>query len=163
MVSDVINKEGREGCYEAFMDKKIDQKYGLKFRQYILEEADSMLLKSNDTVLAWDCDKKPQIEGITSAMINVQLEKKLRIDLSNDKINYVTGLDIAFYIDKNGIASGYHLENYNSIEKQGNEKYKARLILAGIDALKNHQNCIPGEILGQKVVTKQIIRIYFDA
>lgn len=163
MVSDVINKEGRKGCYEAFMDKKIDQKYGLKFRQFILEEADLMLIKSNDTVLAWDCDKKPQIEGISSAIINVQLEKNLRSDLSQDKINYVAGLDVAFYIDKQGIASGYHLEDYNSIEKEGNEKYKARLFRAGIDALKKHKNCVAGEILGQKVITKQIIRIYFDA
>ncbi len=163
MISDAIVEEGRQGCYGAYMDKKLAEKYGSKFKQSILDQADLMLIKSNDTVVSWDCDKEPKIEGITSEnMIEVQLDENLKNELSKNKINYNAGIDIGFYIDKKGIPSGYYLVDYNRTEKGKTQKYKQQLLQAGIDELKKHQRCVSGEIKGQKVITKQIIRTYFN-
>jgi len=140
----------------------IAEKYNVNFKKDLLNQADIMLSKSNDTVLSWDCDKEPKIKGLTSeGSIYVSLDTKFKKQLERDKIFYGAGMDISFYIDKKGIPSGYHLEDYNRIEKNNNKKYKLQFVKAGIDQLKKYRECSAGEIKGQKVITKYIIRTYF--
>lgn len=163
MIDDAPVEEGMQGCYGAYMDNMIAKKFNSNFKQNLLNEADIMLSKSNDTIRSWDCDIKPKIEGLTSEnSIHILLDAKFKKQLAKDKIYYGAGIDIRFYIDKKGKPSGYHLDDYNRLEKNNREKYKVQFVKAGIDQLKKYQKCSAGEIKGQKVITKQTIRTYFN-
>lgn len=163
MIDDAPAEKGRQGCYGAYMDNMIAEKYYSNFKRDVLNEADIMLSKSNDTVKSWNCDKKPIIEGLGSEdAIYILLDPKFKTQLANDKIYYGAGIDISFYIDKKGKPSGYHLKDYNRLEKINREKYKIQFVKAGIAQLKKYQKCRAGEVKGQKVKTEQIIRTYFN-
>jgi len=53
----------QEGCFSAYMDKVISDKFGSDFKQKLLSQADSMMIAANDTVPYYLCDKKPKILG----------------------------------------------------------------------------------------------------
>ncbi|MEZ0129296.1 hypothetical protein AB9T88_05760 [Flavobacterium sp. LBUM151] len=162
MIDDAPVEEGMQGCYGAYMDNMIAKKFNSNFKQNLLNKADIMLSKSNDTIRSWDCDIKPKIEGLTSEnSIHILLDAKFKKQLAKDKIYYGAGIDISFYIDKKGKPSGYHLDDYNRLEKNNREKYKTQFVKVAIDQLKKYQKCSAGEIKGQKVITKQTIRTYF--
>src|ERR1700751_4065183 len=61
--SDVIISGQTQGCYGAYMDKVIQDKFGVGFKEKLLNKADGILLASNDTIVYYLCDKRPQIPG----------------------------------------------------------------------------------------------------
>ncbi len=161
MISDAISGEGRQGCYGTYMDKVIEEKYGKNFKQSILEQADEILIKSDDTISSYSCDVKPKIIGISDESIKIKLDAKLKNQLKTDNLGYFPIVDVGFYIDKNGNPSGYYLESFNDNENKSNKKFEAQLLKIVIEELKKYKKCESGEIKNKKVMTKNIIKVFF--
>jgi hypothetical protein len=89
------------------MDKFIAEKLGPNFKEKLLDQADSILLSSNDTINYYLCDNHPQVLGNDyESTLEVKLNNKLFEQLKYNKIGDLPFIYIGFYIDKNGNPSG---------------------------------------------------------
>ncbi len=151
------------GCYMGYMDKIIAEKYGVDFKEKLYKQADSLLGFSNDTIQSHRCDTKPEQIRYDIHTINVLflLGDSLRNQLKPGKEGALPFMDISFYIDKEGIATGYFLENFNDQNEATNRKLKKQLLEVGIKFLKQNKYWEPGKINDQKVITEHNIRIQF--
>ncbi len=163
MHSDVITEGQTQGCYGAYMDKKIAEKFGHNFKKQLLNQADSILLASNDTIEYYLCDKRPHLPGKNDYETNIdaKLDSKLKKQLKADEEGDLPFMDIGFYIDKNGIPSGYFLNYFNDKDILSNKKLEDKLFKESVELLKKYNYWETGQIKGQKVVTENNARIYF--
>lgn len=163
MFSDVIISGQTQGCYCAYMDKVIEDKFGKGFKEKMLQKADSILLASNDTVEYFLCDKRPQIPGRDDyeTTLEAKVPEKLRKQLKADKEGDFPFMDIGFYIDKSGNASGYFLNNFMDADNKSNQKYKDELFKIGVEQLKEIKHWETGMVHEQKVNTENNVRVYF--
>lgn len=160
--SDVIRTGQTQGCYGAYMDKIIAEKFGINFKEKLLTQADSILLSSNDTIEYFLCDKRPQILGKDEELtLEVKLNNKLSKQLKSDEEGKLPFMDINFYINKNGNPSGYFLYNFYNANNKSNEKFEDELFKAGVKSLKQYKHWEPGQVKGQKVITENNVRVYF--
>lgn len=162
-INDAITKKGRQGCYGAYMDKFLAEKYGEKFKKSVLENADQILIKSNDTIDSYYCDIKPVIKGIDpkDGSVIIRLDSKLKNQLITDNLGYLPVIDLNFFIDKNGIPSGYHLDYFNDNKNNSNEKFKNQLLKIAIEELEKYRNCESGKIKDKNVTTKNRVKVFF--
>jgi len=163
LFSDVIITGQTQGCYGAYMDKMITDKFGLDFKQKLLAKADSILIASNDTIEYYLCDKRPQIPGRDDNEITIEatVPIKLSKQLIADKEGDLPFMDIGFYIDKEGNASDYFLNHFYDANNKTNHKFKDELMRIGIKELKAIKRWETGIVNGQKVITENNVRIYF--
>lgn len=162
LFSDVIIEGQTQGCYGAYMDKIIAGKFGASFKQNLLEQADSILLEANDTIAYYKCDKRPQIPGRNDhdrlfPNINENIKKKLKAD-NEGRFPF---MDIGFYINKEGITSGYFINYFHDADSKSNQKFKAQLFELGVEELKKIKIWETGEVGGQKVNTENNVRVYY--
>lgn len=160
--SDIIIEGQTQGCYGAVMDNYINKKFGKDFKSKILKDADSILLASNDTIIYYNCDKKPQIpgKGNYETTFVAKLPEKLIEQIKPSKEGNLPFMDIGFYIDKSGKSSGFFLNYFMKADKL-NYKFKDELFKIGVEQLKEIKYWETGEINGQKVNTENNIRVYF--
>lgn len=163
MFSDVIITGQTQGCYGSYMDKIISEKFGANFKEQLLAEADNLLLASNDTVVYYLCDKRPQIPGKEDyeTTLEVSVSDKLRKLLKADKEGNLPFMDIGFYIDKSGNASGYFLNFFMDADNKSNQKLEDELYKIAVDQLKEIKHWDAGIVKGQKVITENNVRVYF--
>jgi len=163
LFSDVIYDGQTQGCYGAYMDKTIASKFGIDFKQKLLKQADSILLAKNDTIVYYKCDKRPQIPGKNDyeTTLVAKLPEKLSKQLKADKEGDLPFMDIGFYIDKSGKASGYFLNYFMDADNKSNRKFKDELFKIGVEQLKEIKYWETGEVGGQKVNTENNVRVYF--
>ena len=163
LFSDVIIEGQTQGCYGAYMDNVIARKFGTDFKQNLLEQADSILLATNDTIVYYKCDKRPQIPGNDDyePTLEAKVPEKLSKQLIADKEGHLPFMDIGFYIDKSGNASGYFLNYFMDADNKSNQKYKEELFKIGVEQLKEIKHWETGKVKGQKVNTENNVRVYF--
>lgn len=163
LFSDVIYEGQTQGCYGAYMDKIIANKFGVHFKQKLLKQADNMLLEANDTVVYYKCDKRPQIPGKNDHEItlDVKLSEKLSKKIKADKNGDLPFMDIGFYIDKSGNPSGYFLDFFMDADHESNQKFEDELFESGVNQLKKIKHWETGLVNGQKVNTENNVRVYF--
>lgn len=161
--SDVIITGQTQGCYGAYMDKVIEDKFGKEFKEHLLIKADSILLASNDTIKYYLCDKRPQIPGKNEyeTTLEAKVPEKLRKQLKADKEGHLPFMDIGFYIDKSGNASGYCLHFYMYANRKSNRKFKDELFKIAVAQLNEIKRWETGIVRGQKVITDYNVRVYF--
>ena len=70
-------------------------------------------------------------------------------------------MDIGFYIDKKGNASGYFLNYFAIRGNESNQKFKDELFDFGVERLKQIESWEPGIVKGQKVNTENNVRVFF--
>ena len=70
-------------------------------------------------------------------------------------------MDIGFYIDKSGNASGYFLNYFMDANSKSNQKFKDELFKIGVEQLKAIKHWETGFVNGQKVNTENNVRVYF--
>ena len=159
----MVTEGQTRGCYGAYMNNVIEDKYGKGFNNFLLAKAQSMMLASNDTIEYYLCDTKPEIagKGNYGTTIEVKVPEKLSKQLKTDKEGDLPFMDIGFYIDKSGNASGYFLNYFMAADSTANYKFKDELFKIGVDELKMIKNWKTGIVAGQKVTTENNIRIYF--
>lgn len=90
-----------------------------------------------------------------------KLPEKLREQLKADKKGSFPFMDIGFYIDKSGNASGYFLNYFMDAGNKSNRKFEYKLFKIGVEKLKEIKHWETGEVGGQKVNTKSNVRVYF--
>lgn len=165
LFSDVIYEGQTQGCYGAYMDQVIAAKFGSGFKERLLAQADSMLLASNDTINAYDCDKRPHIPGESDEYeprLLMKIPDKLRKQLKKDRDGYLPFMDIGFYMDKSGNTSDYFLNFFMDADHESNQKYEDELFKMGVEKLKEiHWQ--PGIVNGQKVITENNVRVFLIA
>jgi hypothetical protein len=164
--SDIVRIGQTRGCFGAYMDKVIAEKFGAGFKQKLLDQADSIMLAVNDTVPYYSCDKEPERYDINnkryeSESLIARMPEELRKQLKADKYGDFPFMDIGFYIDKEGNTSGYFLNNFNYKGFQSNKNLKDELFDLGVEQLKEIKNWEPGIVNGQKVITEHNVRVYF--
>lgn len=160
--SDIRFEGQTQGCYGAYMDTVIEEKFGQGFKEKILTKADSLLLESNDTIKYYLCDIQPRVPGKDEykTTLRAKVPEKIREQLKADREGSWPFMDIGFYIDKSGKSSGFFL-NYFMEADQLNYKFKDKLFKIGVEQLKEINYWETGEINGQKVNTENNIRVYF--
>ena len=159
----IVYEGQTEGCYGAYMDKAIEDKYGKRFKKILLAKADSILLANNDTIVSYLCDRRPQIQGKNDyeMTLKVKVPEKLRKQLKSDKDGDFPFMDIGFYIDKSGTASGYSLSYFRDADNKSNQTYKDELYMFAVEQLKEIKHWEIGIVIGQSVNTENNIRVYF--
>lgn len=159
----VVYEGQTEGCYGAYMDKAIEDKYGKGFKEILLNRADSILLSNNDTIAYYLCDKRPQIPGKDDyeTTLEATVPEKLSKQLKADKEGDLPFMDIGFYIDKSGNASGYFLNYFMDADSKSNQKFEDELFKIGVEQLKAIKHWETGIVRGQKVITENNVRVYF--
>ena len=159
----IVYKGQTEGCYGAYMNKAIEDKYGKGFKEILLAKADSNLLANNDTIAYYLCDKRPQIpeKDDNETTLQAKEPEKLSKQLKADKEGDLPFMDIGFYIDKSGNASGYFLNYFMDADNKSNQKFKDELFKIGVEQLKAIKHWETGIVNGQKVNTENNVRIYF--
>jgi len=160
---DVINVHETQGCYTAYMDKIIAEKFGEDFKEKLLSQADSILLFSNDTIPDYQCDQKPQILSNQEELtLNIKLNSKLCKQIKSAKDGWeLHHMVICFYIDRKGIPSGYHLGWFSHTLNKSNDKLKDMLYKMGVNALKKYKHWQPGRIKGLNVITDNSVTVNF--
>jgi hypothetical protein len=151
------NEYERAGCYGAYMDEAIEKKFGKDFRKNLLREADELIIANNDTVDAYECDVQPKIYGLeTNNVIYLSAEG---LNVKKNKHGQFISLDMHVYIDKSGKPIGYGLYKYMN-DTLDSEREK--LLGIAIKELKKYQKCMPGEIMGKKVITENFVTVSFE-
>ena len=162
---DMIFEGQTQGCFGAYMDKVISDKFGFGFKQHLLSQADSMMIAANDTVLYYLCDERPKRPDVghylESDYLTVKVSEELRKQLKADNEGKFPFMDIGFYIDKEGKTSGFFLNYFAIRDNESNQKLKDELFDFGVEQLKQIESWEPGIVNGQKVITENNVRVYF--
>lgn len=152
-----MNKFERAGCYGAVMDEAIEKKFGKDFKNNLIREADELIIANNDTVDSNECDIEPKIYGLETNNVIYLSAKELSIKKNKQWQSIMLYLKV--YIDKSGRQSGHKLllENKDNLNSE-----REKLFEIAIKELKKFQKCKPGEILGNKLITENLVQVVFD-
>ncbi len=161
-----VQMEGQtQGCYGAYMDKMLIEKYGKDFKKNMHTKADSIFLnnaiKNNVAVYYGDCDERPVIadrsnrEDIPSLNIT-------DIPIEEDKSDFGGWpfFDVGFIVETDSLISNVYINSWVAHLKS-NEKYKDELFkMAKEYLIKDYPKWRPGSINGVPVRTNSNVRIY---
>lgn len=167
LIGCVVFEGQTQGCYGAYMDKILAEKYGTDFKQIMHKKADSLflsnVLKNNTAVQYWDCDERPRLpnENIRTSDYIPYLSV-YEIDIKENKKEYEGWpfFDVGFIVEKDSTTTNYYIRNYVA-ELKSNEKYKTQLFGLVTKHLKEkYPKWIPGTINGVAVRTDNNVRIH---
>lgn len=168
LISCIVSEGQTQGCYGAYMDKTIAEKYGFDFKQKMHKKADSLfisnILKNNSPVQYWDCDERPRLpnENIRTSDYISDLSV-YDIDIKENKKEHGGWpfFDIGFIVEKDSTISNFYIRNFVARLKS-NEKYKTQLFKLVTKHLnEKYPKWIPGTINGVPVRTDNNVRIHF--
>jgi hypothetical protein len=156
------------GCYRAYIDLKMKEKYGENYKSEIETEAQNILIKNisiNDKIISiYDVEdnERPKV-FIQNAFIDGGTDTTIKTDLPiNKKSSHNLFVDVNFIIEKNGTISNLTTDNWVN-ENGVNEKYKDDLINLAIKILKkNYNNWKPGTYKGNKARVENNLRVSFE-
>jgi len=156
-----------QGCYGAYMDKTLIEKYGENFKKEMHEKADNLFLKNaienNIAVYYGDCDERPKLPNRNSRY-EIRSLTVTNIDIQEDKSDYGGWpfFDVGFTVEKDSTISNIHINSWVA-NLESNEKYKVQLFQLVTKKLKkDYPTWIPGRINGIQVRTDNNVRIYIE-
>lgn len=165
LIGCVVFEGQTQGCYGAFMDKTLIDKFGSDFKENLNRKADSLFLiriiEEQIPIHSWDCDEKPK-----PILVNKKyLETTLDIPNLNLKRTEIAktwpAIDLSFIIEKDGTISKFYSDNYIPNLKH-NEKFKSQLYNIAVKYVQdNYPNWETGKIRGTSVKTDHNLRITF--
>lgn len=164
----VIYEGQTQGCYLAYIDLKMKEKYGENYKSEIENEAVKILIKNininNKIISIYDLEQneKPKILDPKIAIENdyyITIKTDLPI---NRKSMHSLFTDIDFIVEKDGTIS--NLKETNWVNEKGiDKKYKQDLVNLAINTLeKDYNNWKPGTYKGTKTRTQNSLRISFE-
>ncbi len=158
-----------QGCYGAYMDKTIIEKFGIDFKNNIHRQADSLFLQNADlhdkVVQQWGCDERPRLpsenERTNDYLTTIKI-KNLKIENDGSENGEWPFFDLSFIVEKDSTINGFYISYFASNTKN-NEKLKQELYEIAVDYIKeNYPIWIPGKIEGIPVRTDNNVRIFFE-
>ena len=164
-----VRYEGQTpGCYRAYIDLKMKEKYGENYKSEIETEAQNILIKNisiNDKIISiYDLEDKERPKVfLQNVFIDVDSNITLKTDLPiNKKSSHNLFVDIQFIIEKNGSISNLLADNW--VNENGiDEKFKSELINFAIKTLKKDYNkWQPGTYKGNKARVENNLRVSFN-
>ncbi|MCS4237199.1 hypothetical protein M2306_002770 [Myroides gitamensis] len=154
--SDMFFEGQTQGCYAAYMDQVIAKKFGSKFKENLLDEADQLLIVEQDTIPYYFFE-----DFYRNKSWDANLPEELKLKIETNAEGSRPFMDIGFYIDQDGKSSGYHLSNFMEVNSEANQKLEIELFAIGVKEIQEYNYWEPGIIKGQKVNTEMNVRIYF--
>ncbi|MGB1206387.1 MAG: hypothetical protein ACPG5B_12105 [Chitinophagales bacterium] len=149
-------------CYKETMDYYIAQKYNRHFFDSLLAEADTLLLRSNETtaIPSHMCDGGSRITNfyVRTELPPIQLDTFISDGNKKQHLQYPF-MDINFDIDTIGEVSNFTIDSF--VTTAYNEQFKDVLFELAIIRIKENPRWKIGKILGERVRTNHNIRIYF--
>ncbi|WP_273566293.1 hypothetical protein [Maribacter halichondriae] len=167
LIGCVVFEGQTQGCYGAYMDKVLADKYGLDFKQQMHKKADSLFLqnviKNNLAVYYGDCDERPKLPSEKNRnsdyIPNVKVEN---LEIEEDKSEYGGWpfFDVGFTVERDSTINSFYI-NYFFEGLESNKKYKNELFeLAKNHLKKNYPTWVPGIVNGTQVRTDNNVRIH---
>jgi len=167
LIGCVVFEDQTQGCYGAYMDKILAEKYGMDFKQQMHKKADSLFLlnviKNNIAVYYGDCDEAPKLpseKGRNSDYIPEVVVNNL--DIKEDKSEYGGWpfFDVGFIVEKDSTINSFYI-NYFFEGHKSNKQYKKELFeLTKNHLKKKYPTWIPGIVNGTQVRTDNNVRIH---
>jgi hypothetical protein len=167
----IVYEDQSDYCYCDFMESKIKKRFGEKFIDSLLVEADKLYLKNNidSTFNYFICDSRPMYPGDNDSNQDEQsdiLQKEVDASLVYPKgyakrPNYdVTAFaNVYFDVDQQGNAEitniGFTFDN------EANEKYIPYL-KKEITSIIKTKGWMPATIRGVKVKSDMVLRVYLE-
>jgi len=156
------------GCYGDYMDKMINEKFGIDFKDKLHKKADSLYLenviKQNKIVRNWDCDEKARLPNETERNNDYLPSIKVKDLDIKEKIGDYGGwpfFDFSFIVEKDSSLSGFYISNFVP-QLDDNKKYEKELFNLAVGYMKtNYPIWIPGKISGIPVRTDKNVRLFF--
>ena len=166
---DDVGFEGQtQGCYGQYMNKVIYDKFGVHFKDFMHEKADSLYLinvsRQNIVVQYWDCDERPRLPDENERTDDYIPD----INVNNIEIEKDTSLyggwpffDLGFIVEKDSTINGFYISNFvPHLDK--NKKYENELYKIAVEHIKmTHPVWVPGQIKGVPVRTDNNVRVHF--
>ncbi|MFD2562627.1 hypothetical protein [Aquimarina rubra] len=165
LIGCVVMEGQTQGCYGAYMDKTLIDKFGSDFKDKLDKEADSLFLvriiKEKIPVFSWDCDEKPTPILGDKKYLETTLDVP-NLDLKRTELGRTwPAIDLSFIIERNGKISKFYNNNYIAYLEH-NEKFKNQLYTIAVNYIKdNYPNWESGKINGTPVITDHNLRITF--
>lgn len=168
LISDVVIDGQTQGCYGAYMDKIIADKFGRDFKEKLHKAADSIyldnIIKSHKVVQYWDCDERPRLPNeITRTNDYLTIKMVDNIDIAENKCHHGGSpfLDLGFIVELDSTISGFYIRNFVP-DLDINKRYKTELFNIAVKHMKDiYSEWIPGKIDGHMVRTNNNVRIFF--
>jgi len=136
LFSDYYVEDQRQGCYGAYMDQYIANKFGNDFKEKLLDEADNLLAQSNDTVSYYLFDT-PYRSSLKET-INVKLPATLHGKVKSEANGNMPFMNINFFIDKEANVSGYYLSYFMQANNELNQEIEHELFAIGVAEIKKY-------------------------
>lgn len=165
----IVYEDQSEYCYCEFMESKIKKRFGEKFIDSLLVEADELYLKNNidSTFYYANCDSRPMYPGDKDSSPDEQsdvLQKEIDAVLTYPvgyvkRPNYDVSAftNVSFDVDKQGNAK---ITSFGFIfDNKANEKFIPYLEKEITSIIKKNE-WQPATIRGIKVKSDMVLRIY---
>ncbi|MBL4755630.1 MAG: hypothetical protein JKY52_18815 [Flavobacteriales bacterium] len=157
-----------QGCYGAYMNKTIIEKFGPDFKDKLHREADSIVLANatNDTLWYYECDERQRLPSETKrtsdyipSIIVTDIEIK---EKKSQKYGGWPFIDLSFIVETDGSISAYYLSQFVPVLDQ-NREYKDELVKLAIREIKDkYPLWVPAKIKGTPVRAYNNVRVYFE-
>lgn len=167
----IVYKDQTENCYCKLMDEKINQKYGKKFVDSLLNIADEkyLLKHINDTMYYVECDRRPNYpndkdnsEDEYSEVMQKEIDSAITYPkgyIKRPNYDVSAFVNISFYVDKFGNAKITHFSFYFDIKSNHKlEKY----FESELKKIIRTKEWKPAQIRKQNVNSNMTMRYYFE-
>lgn len=164
LIGCVVVKGQTQGCYGAYMDKILSEKYGSDFKENMYKKADSMFLVNaiDKTVYYGDLDNRPRLpteKKRNSDDLGYAYFENLEIKTKSNKWKDLPFMDIHFIVHKDSTISNFSVSNFVA---RGNDKFKTELFNLAVNKIKaDYPIWVPGSIKGISLKSENNIRIHF--
>lgn len=170
LIGCVVFEGQTQGCYGAYMDKALSEKYGSDFKKNMHKKADSIFLenaiKNKIAIEYWDCDERPRLPNEkerTSDYIPYLKVENIKIKRGDKQHNDWPFFDLGFIVEKDSTISGFYSRNYVSNFKENQVIEKELFEIAVKHIKKNYPIWVPGIINGIQVRTNNNLRIHLKS
>lgn len=166
----VVYENQTEHCYCELMQEKINEKYGEKFIDSLLNIAEEKYLNKhiNDTMYYAKCDRRPNYpndkddsEDEYSEILQKEIDKTLVYPkgyIKRPNYNVSAFVNISFYVDKNGNAKITYF--WFLFDIKSNHKFE-KYFESELNKIIKTKDWIPAQIRKQNVNSDMVMRYGF--
>lgn len=161
LLSCIVQEGQTQGCYGAYMDNELINRFGPNFKVNLFRKADSLFLvnvvREKMIVRSWDCDIAPVEPKDFDPTIDVS---ELDIKRGDDAFGGWPFHDITFVIELDSTVSEIQSTNFVAGDS-ANVNYETILYEVAMNYLNQNSTWIPGSIRTEAVRTRHSLRFTY--